>query len=66
MTFNSYMIILDVLEKLVEELKEEEKNIKAVYFNVYDAYIQDETLHKIISKRIQFENIIEEIKAINI
>lgn len=66
MTFNSYMIILDVLEKLVEELKEEEKIIKAVYNNNYDLYINDCALHKIISKRIQFENIIEEIKVMNI
>ena len=66
MKFHEYMKIYEILSKLVEELKQEENTIKALYNDDYNKYEQDEVYNKVRQKRIEIESICESIENMDI
>lgn len=66
MTFKQYTIIYEVLSKIVEEMKQEEKTIKALYGNNKNKYEKDKVYTKLWQKRIEIENICDSIENMEI
>ena len=66
MTFKDFMVIYEVLGKIVEEMKEEENTIKELYNNNIDKYEKDEAYNKIYIKRVQLQNICENIEDMEV
>lgn len=66
MKFNTYLILLDVLQEKIHSLRIEETTIKEEFFNDYDKYCDNENYKKTISQRIQLENVVEEITDMDI
>lgn len=66
MTFKQYTIIYETLSKLIEEMKQEEKTIKALYNDNINKYEKDEVYKKLWQKRIEIESICESIKNMEI
>lgn len=66
MTFKQYIIIYEVLSKIVEEMKAEEGNIKALYGNNENKYEKDEVYKAIRQKRIELESICDSIENMEI
>ena len=66
MTFKQYTIIYEVLSKIVEEMRQEEKTIKELYNNDINKYEKDEVYKKLWQKRIEIECICDSIENMEI
>ena len=66
MTFKQYTIIYEVLSKIVEEMKQEEKTIKELYNNDINKYEKDEVYNKLWRKRLEIECICVSIENMEI
>ena len=66
MKFHEYMKIYEILSKLVEELKQEENTIKAIYNDNPDKYCDDAVYIEIIRKRREIESICYSIENMDI
>lgn len=66
MTFKQYTVIYEVLSKIVEEMKQEEKTIKELYNDDINKYEKDEVYKKLWQKRIEIESICNSIENMEI
>jgi len=66
MTFKQYTVIYEVLSKIVEEMKQEEKTIKELYNDDINKYEKDEVYKKLWQQRIEIESICDSIENMEI